>query len=149
MRLNISDGCDAVPRDYGSGPLIADLTNLAKANANFRTALWTGSCMQVTLMRIKPGESIGAEMHPGTDQLIRVESGCALVQLGSSPENLPCCKKVSCGAVVLVPAGTWHNVQNPGPAPLCLSSVYAPPQHPYGTVHRTKADAQAAEEHKK
>ena len=102
--------------------------------------------MQMTLMSIPPCGEIGAEMHPDTDQFIRVENGQALVRVGACREkpDFQCC--LGAGDALFVPCGTWHNVLNAGNCPLKLSSIYAPPQHPRGTIHRTKADA-AEEEH--
>ena len=77
-----------------------------------------------------------------TDQLIRVEAGRAQVLMGSSEAQLNHRCQLGPGQGVFVPAGTWHNVRNTGCCPLRLSSVYAPAQHPRGTIHRTKADAE-------
>lgn len=84
---------------------------------------------------------LGVEMHPDTDQFIRVENGQALVCVGNRKETLDfqCCLKTGDG--IFVPAGSWHNICNTGDCPLKLSSIYAPPHHPKGTVHCTKADA--------
>lgn len=99
----------------------------------------------MTLMCIPACGDIGVEMHPDTDQFIRVEGGEALVRIGSCRENLDICHHLGAGDGVFVPCGTWHNVLNTGNCPLMLSSIYAPPQHPKGTVHRTKADAEHEE----
>jgi len=114
-------------------------------NNTFRTALWTGKHLQLTLMSINPGEEIGLENHPHIDQFLRIEQGRGLVQMGSSRENLSFQRYVSENDAILIPAGTWHNLVNTGNRPLKLYSIYAPPQHPKGTVHRTRADAMAAE----
>lgn len=91
-----------------------------------------------------PGE-IGLEMHGDVDQLLRVEAGCGLVMMGDGPETLGYRQAVDAGYGIVIPAGTWHNLVNTGCDPLKLVSVYAPPQHPFGTVHKTKADADAWE----
>lgn len=88
---------------------------------------------------------IGEEMHSDTDQFIRVEAGQALVRMGSCRDQLDFHHRLGPGDAVFVPCGTWHNISNAGNYPLHLSSIYAPPQHPKGTIHRTKADAEAAE----
>ena len=133
--------CPAELRDYGGAPLVVNIDEVSNANQNFRTALWTGMHLQVTLMSIPAGGDIGAEVHPDVDQLIRIESGCGLALTGCSSTNLNRRRKIDCHSAVIIPAGTWHNIVNTGNRPLKLYSVYAPPQHPFGTVHRTKTDA--------
>lgn len=132
-------------RDYGTAPIVVNIEGATKVNDTFRTALWTGKYLQVTLMSIKPGEDIGIEMHPGTDQFIRVEQGEGLAKLGSRKDDLSFQKRVGPSDAIVVPAGTWHNLVNIGKMPLKVYSIYAPPKHPRGTVHQTKADAQKAE----
>ena len=114
----------------------------ARKNTDFRRAVWTGRYMQMTLMSIPVRGDVGAEMHPDVDQLLRVEAGQGLVRTGGCRHELTTAQTLQTGDVVFVPAGTWHNVENRGNCPLKLSSVYAPPQHPHGTMHRTKADAE-------
>ena len=133
--------CPAEIRDYGGAPLVVNIDEVSNANQNFRTALWTGMHLQVTLMSIPAGGDIGAEIHPDVDQFIRIESGCGLALTGCSSANLNRRRKIDCHSAVIIPAGTWHNIVNTGNRPLKLYSVYAPPQHPFGTVHRTKTDA--------
>lgn len=131
--------------DYGDEPLIVNIDCFAKANPYFRTALWTGEHLQVTLMCIAAGSEIGVEMHPNLDQFLRIEDGCALVMMGKNKNALNYQKKVNSDYAIIVPACTWHNIINTGNSPLKLYSIYAPPQHPFGTVHKTKADAEKAE----
>ena len=133
--------CPAELRDYGGAPLVVNIDEVSNVNQNFRTALWTGMHLQVTLMSIPAGGDIGAEVHPDVDQLIRIESGCGLALTGCSSSNLNQRRNIDCHSAVIIPAGTWHNIVNTGNRPLKLYSVYAPPQHPFGTVHRTKTDA--------
>ena len=114
-------------------------------NLNFRTAIWTGNYLQMTLMSIPPCGEIGQEMHPDTDQLLRIEQGIALVKMGKIKNQWNFQQSVSKGDAIFVPAGTWHNVINMGKNHLKVSSVYAPPNHPWGTVHHTKADAEREE----
>ncbi len=138
---------DAPIHDYGPEPLIVNIDHFAKLNPNYRTALWTGSHLQVTLMSIRVGGDIGLEAHPHLDQFIRVESGCGFVKMGKSKDNLNIQKKVDGNYAIVIPAGTWHNLINVGNAPLKLYSIYAPPEHPFGTVHQTKEIAEKAEGH--
>ena len=128
-------------KDYGSDPLVFNMNCLAKRNTNYRAALWTGTHLQVTLMSIPVGEDIGIEMHDNSDQFIRIESGCALVQIVSHKQHLNEQKRINSNYAILIPACTWHNIINIGCVPLKLYSIYAPPQHPYGTIQKTKEDA--------
>lgn len=110
------------------------------ANANFREVLSTAPNSQLVLMTLQPGEEIGMERHEGHDQFIRVEAGEGEAILDG--ERHP----VSDGSAVVVPAGTEHNVVNTSAAsPLRLYTIYSPPEHPDGTVHRTKQEADAYE----
>lgn len=129
-------------KDYGPAPFVIDLEEATKRNKNYRTALWTGNNLQLTLMSIKVGEDIGLEIHPVRDQFIRIEEGQGLVQMGPTKNNLNYQRRASDGFAIFVPAGTWHNVINTGRTPLKVYSIYAPPQHPRGTVQATKAIAQ-------
>ena len=115
------------------------------ANTNFRTVLFTGEKMQLTVMSIPAGGEIGLEMHEGLDQFLRVEAGTAKLTLGPSEDEVTETHDLSDDWVVIVPGGTWHNVINTGDGDLKLYSLYSPPEHPDGTVHATKADSDAAE----
>ncbi|KOR92861.1 MULTISPECIES: cupin domain-containing protein [Geobacillus] len=130
-------------RDYGGKPFVVNIERAAEQNQNFRTALWTGKHLQVTLMSIEVGGDIGLEVHPNVDQFIRIEQGQGLVQMGERKDRLDFERIVSEDDAIMIPAGTWHNVTNIGHVPLKLYSIYAPPEHPFGTVHRTKAEAMA------
>lgn len=132
-------------KDYGPEPFVVNINQVTKQNDTFRTALWTGKHLQVTLMSINPGESIGLEIHPKVDQFLRVEEGQGIVKMGDRKDRLNFQRRVSDDFAIMIPAGTWHNIINTGRKPLKLYSIYAPPQHPSGTVHKTKADAEAAE----
>jgi len=134
-----------VLKDYGPEPFVVDIEKAAKKNNNYRTALWTGPHLQVTLMSIKVGEDIGLEIHPVLDQFLRIEQGQGVVQMGKRKDQLDFVKKVYDNYAIMVPAGTWHNVTNTGTIPLKLYSIYTPPQHPRGTVHVTKSEAMAEE----
>ncbi|NBI07948.1 cupin domain-containing protein [Senegalia massiliensis] len=132
-------------KDYGPNPFVVNIEDITKQNNNFRTALWTGEHLQLTLMEIKPGEDIGLEIHPNLDQFVRIEQGQGLVLMGDKKDNLYFRKKVYDDYAFIIPAGKWHNLINTGCEPIKLYSIYAPPQHPYGTIHKTKSDAEADE----
>ena len=111
------------------------------ANAYFRHVLFTGKHVQVVVMCLKPGEEIGDEVHPNVDQFFRIEQGEAKFVFNEKQE-----RAARDGDAVVVPAGTYHNVINTSKtAPLKLYTLYSPPNHPDGTVHKTRADAEAAE----
>jgi len=129
-------------KDYGNEPFVVNIHHAVLQNDNFRLALWTGKYLQLTLMKINPGEDIGLEMHPDVDQFIRIEQGHGLVLMGDDKDNLNYRRRVWDDYVVFIPAGKWHNLINTGHIPIKLYSIYAPPEHPHGTVHKTKEDAQ-------
>ena len=129
-------------KDYGDKPFIFNIDRFTKLNRNYRTAIWTGKDMQITLMSIRAGGDIGLEMHPDVEQFIRIESGRALVMMGKEKNKLDYQRKINSDYAVVIPTGTWHNIINIGRTPLKLYSVYAPPQHPFGTVHETKEIAE-------
>jgi len=130
-------------KDCGPNPFVTDINQAALANSNYRTTLWTGTHLQATLMCIPAGGEIGLEVHPDTDQFLRVESGNGCAMMGPQRDALHCRCPVKNDSAVFVPAGTWHNIVNTGCGPLKLYTIYAPPHHPHGTVHRTKAQADA------
>jgi len=134
-----------IPPDQGPNPFVIDIESATLATENYRTTVWTGRNLQMTLMSIEPGGDIGLEVHHTHDQFLRVESGRGRVQMGPEKDDLSFDREVEDDWVVLVPAGTWHNVTNIGDEPLKLYALYGPPEHPHGAVHPTKADAQAAE----
>lgn len=132
-------------KDYGAVPVIFDMETMSKVNNTFRSALWTGTHMQLTLMSIQPGEDIGAEIHPNSDQFIKIEEGDGLLAIGNSKDSLNFTQTVEDDDSIIIPAGTWHNLSNTGDVPLKLYSIYAPPLHPYGTVYQTKTESDEAE----
>ena len=137
-----SDGDHPEIRDYGREPFIFNIRHATEMNENFRTTLWTGRDMQLTLMSIPVHGDIGIEMHDDVDQFIRIESGRAKVYMGSCRNDLQEQACVDGNYAIIIPARTWHNIVNVGNRPLKLYSLYAPPKHPLGTVHRTQADAE-------
>ncbi len=124
---------------------VGDIEKATKANENFRTVLFTGGHTQLTVMRLGPGEDIGLEAHPHLDQFIRIEKGSGRVELGTTQDAVEETHDIEDDWAVIIPAGVWHNVVNTGSGDLKLYSLYSPPEHPDGTVHRTKAEAEAAE----
>lgn len=131
-------------QDNGPNPYIVDIEELTLDNDTFRTVAWTGSNMQMTVMAIEPGDDIGLEVHTDHDQFLRIEQGEARVELGPNKNELEATDTEEDFAI-LVPAGTWHNLTNTGDDTLKLYSIYAPAEHAHGTVHQTKAIADAAE----
>lgn len=127
--------------DYGPYPFVTDINKATRHNNTYRTALWTGKHLQLTLMSIPVNGDIGLEVHPDVDQFLRIEDGQGLVQMGESKDWLGFKQHVRDGYAIFVPAGTWHNLTNIGLKPLKLYSIYSPPNHPRGTVQQTKADA--------
>ena len=118
---------------------ILDIEGETLKNTDYRRVLYTGRYSQLVVMSIKPGEEIGNERH-GLDQFIRLEQGKAKLVLNNKDEH-----SVVADDAFVVPAGTWHNVINIGDEDLKLYTVYSPPNHKDGTVHKTKADEK--EEH--
>jgi mannose-6-phosphate isomerase-like protein (cupin superfamily) len=114
-------------------------------NENFRTVVFTGEHTQLTVMRLGPGEDIGLEAHDNLDQFLRIEQGTGRVELGESKDALTETHEVTDDWAIIVPAGIWHNVTNTSDGELKLYSLYSPPEHPDGTVHKTRAESDAAE----
>ncbi len=132
--------------DIGPQPTSFDLEGETLANTNYRTVAWSGKYLQLTLMSIPAGGDIGLEVHPETDQFIRLDGGRGRVQMGPAEDDLPTEFEVADGDAVFVPAGTWHNITTVGDEPMQLYTVYAPQHHAPGKIHVTKADAEADEE---
>jgi mannose-6-phosphate isomerase-like protein (cupin superfamily) len=109
-------------------------------NEDFRRVLFTGPHTQLVLMTLRPGEDIGLETHEGHDQFIRIEAGEGYVQLDGERTV------IADGSAFVIPDGVEHNVVNTSSSdPLRLYTLYSPPEHPDGTVHHTKREAEAAE----
>jgi mannose-6-phosphate isomerase-like protein (cupin superfamily) len=120
---------------------VHDIHSQSNQNRDFRRVVYTGSRLQLVLMSLRPGEEIGEEVHEDIDQFFRVESGEGEVTIDGRKV------RVAGGCAFLVPAGARHNVANVATVPLKLTTLYGPPQHEDGTVHRTKRDALASHEH--
>lgn len=119
---------------------VKDIEDLAVKNEHFRQVLYTSKYCQLVLMALKPNEEIGAEVHK-LDQFFRVEEGAGDAVLDGVRTA------ISAGFAVVVPAGTKHNIINTGAAPMKLYTLYSPPNHRDGVVHRTRAEAEADTEH--
>jgi mannose-6-phosphate isomerase-like protein (cupin superfamily) len=120
-------------------PYVANVFAAARANDYFRQVLATAGHTQLVIMMIPPGGEIGAEVHHGIDQVLIVLDGTGMSLLSGRE------RPISPGIAVVVPAGTEHNFRNTGTEPLRIITVYGPPDHQPGTVHRTKAEADADE----
>lgn len=120
---------------------VGDIQEMTLQNSAFRRVLYTGKKLQLVLMSIAPGDEIGQEVHRDRDQFFRVEQGRGEVTIDGHRSE------VRSETAFIVPAGARHNVKNTGQEPLRLYTIYGPPQHADGTVHATRADALANEEH--
>lgn len=130
-------------RRIGAGagsPFVGSVEELAKDNEDFRRVLYTGPELQLVLMTLPKGGDIGMEVHARVEQAIDVVQGEATAILDGKKHAL------KAGDTVVIPPGTEHNIVNAGDEPLRLFTVYSPPNHPPGTVHATKQDAEADSE---
>lgn len=118
---------------------VSNIEQETEQNENFRKVLFTAPHSQLVVMTLQPGEEIGMEVHPDNDQFLRIESGSGKAIL-SGEESA-----IGDGFAVIVPAGTQHNIMNTGSGKMKLYTIYSPAHHPVGTIHKTKADAEAAE----
>jgi len=122
---------------------LGDIEKETLENNNFRKVLFTGKHAQLVVMSLKPGEEIGNEVHNNVDQFFRIEEGVAKFVFNGKEEHI-----ARNGYAVIVPAGTFHNIINHSDKkPLKLYTIYSPSNHPPGTIHRTKAEAEEAEKH--
>ncbi|MDO5049954.1 MAG: cupin domain-containing protein [Actinomycetaceae bacterium] len=128
--------------DQGKKPFVLNIEEETVKNENFRTTMWTGEHIQMTVMDIPVGGDIGLEVHPDTDQFLRIEAGKGKCEMGDSKDNLDFVKEVEDDYAIFVPAGKWHNVTNIGDEPLKLYTIYGPADHLPGTVHKTQEDAE-------
>lgn len=131
--------------DNGPRSNAFDIEAATTSNTTYRSVAWTGKYLQVTLMSIPVGESIGLEVHPETDQFLRLETGRGRCVMGPARDDLSFEQEVSDGWAIQVPAGTWHDVINVGEEPMRLYAVYAPTHHAAGITQQTSADADADE----
>ncbi len=132
--------------DLGNTPAVVNIHKETCKNTYFRKALWTGEHLQLTVMSIPAGGEIGLEIHEDTDQFLRIEYGVASVYMGKTKQEVKFLGNANADYAIFVPAGTWHNVINENDIPLKLYSIYAPPHHPIGTIHKTKFEADLAED---
>ena len=132
--------------DNGPEPYSFDLETETKENTKYRTTAWTGKYLQVTLMSIPVGESIGLEVHPDNDQFLRLDAGKGKVVMGDAEDNLTFEQEVGDGWAVMVPAGKWHDIINIGDEPMKVYAVYSPSHHAKGIVQETFAQAEKDEE---
>lgn len=132
--------------DNGPKPNAFNIEAETRANTNYRTTAWTGEYLQVTLMSIPVGESIGLEVHPETDQFLRLDAGKGRCVMGPAEDDLTFEQDVADGWSIQVPAGVWHDVINTGDEPLQVYAIYAPVHHASGIVHQTADDSERDEE---
>jgi mannose-6-phosphate isomerase-like protein (cupin superfamily) len=116
-----------------------DIATVAEQSADFRRVLWTGEHTQLVIMTIPPGGEIGEEVHEDIDQILSFVSGIGKAVVSGRE------RKVKAGDIVVVPAGKKHNFLNEGPNPLVLYTVYGPPEHADGAVHKSKEEAERLE----
>lgn len=127
--------------DHGGHPYVMNMDEVIAHNKNFRTAVWTGCYVQMTVMCIPPCGEIGLEQHNDTEQIIRIEEGKALVRMGTCECKMDFEKTVCKGDVIFIPVGVWHNIKNiQTTCPLKVSSIYAPPHHKKGTIEPKKCE---------
>jgi mannose-6-phosphate isomerase-like protein (cupin superfamily) len=120
---------------------VDDIQAATLRNTDFRRVLYTGGNLQLVVMTLQPGEEIGEETHEDRDQFFRIEEGQGVIVIDGRRHE------VEDDYGVIVPAGARHNVINSGSAPLKLYTIYGPPEHRNGVVHRTRKDAVADHEH--
>lgn len=136
-----------VLKDHGRAPAVLNIDAHTLGNTHFRTALWTGEKMQITLMSIPAGGEVGLEQHKQTEQFLRIEEGEARVLIGDKKDALDYSQAAREDFAIFIPAGKWHNIINTGNGPLKLYSIYTPPEHTHGTIHKTRQESDAAEHH--
>ena len=120
---------------------VTDIEKDTVKNNNFRKVLYTGKNSQLVLMSLKPGEDIGEEIHKDTDQFFRVDAGTGAVIINGVKT------RIKNGSAIVIPQGAKHNVLNTGKEDLKLYSIYSPPHHADGTIHKTKEEAESSKEH--
>ena len=133
--------CRSLKKEMSVKGYAQDIEDLTQKNDDFRRVLYTAKNLQLVLMALKPGEEIGEEVHEDRDQFFRVEKGTGEIWIDGAMT------RIKSDMAMIVPAGARHNVKNTGDEPLKLYTIYGPPEHVDGTVHATKAEADASEEH--
>ena len=132
--------------DVGPKRNVFDIEVATTENSNYRSVAWSGKYLQVTLMSLEPGASIGLEVHPETDHFLRLEAGSGTCVMGPSQDDLDFEQEVEDDWAIMVPAGMWHDVINTGDEDLRLYAIYAPVHHAAGIQQKTAEDAQKDEE---
>ena len=130
--------------DYDFSPII-NVKKLTHYNNYFRKEIWTGTYSQITVMSIPAGGEIGLELHTDLDQILVVEYGVASVFMGKTKNSVTFNGYANSNCAIIIPAGTYHNVINEQVYPLKLISIYAPPKHTVGTIHKTKFESDLEE----
>ena len=139
MRCRLCGGCGGSVLYKNMNGLVTNIEKESLKNEYFRKVLYTSKHLQLVLMSLRPGEDIGEEVHQ-LDQFIRVEKSEGKLVLGGDERAL------TDGSAIIIPAGTLHNIINTSATePLKLYTLYGPPNHKDGTVHKTKAEAEADE----
>ncbi|MFP7696780.1 cupin domain-containing protein [Trueperella sp. LYQ143] len=128
--------------DKGKKPFVLDMEAETVNNTTFRTTMWTGEHLQMTVMSIPVGGDVGLEVHEENDQFLRIEAGKGKCEMGTAKDALDFVAEVEDDSAIFVPAGYWHNITNIGDEPLKLYTIYAGPDHLPGTVHQTQEDAE-------
>lgn len=146
MQDTYTDTTDMATTDgKGAQGELINISRITCANPYYRQEIWTAEHMQLTVMSIPAGGEVGLELHSDVDQFLRIERGIASVYMGDTKQTVRFVGYANSDYAVAVPAGTWHNLINEQNTPLKLYSIYAPPHHPIGTVHKTKFDSDLAD----
>ena len=127
--------------DRGNAPYVFDASKIVKENNNYRTAIWTGKHMQLTVMSIPVGADTGVEIHDGFEQMIIPVSGNGEIRMGRDAGMMETRGDLFHSTVAIIPSSSYHIIKNTGSEPLKLISVYAPPAHRFGTVHKVNPEA--------
>jgi len=128
--------------DHGLKPYVLDIEDTTLQNPNFRSTIWTGKHLQLTVMCIPVGGDIGLEIHPDNDQFLRIEQGECRVEMGPEKSKVTFRENATASSGIFVPCGTWHNIINTGKTELKVYTLYGPSHHPAGTIHKTQHDAE-------
>jgi mannose-6-phosphate isomerase-like protein (cupin superfamily) len=132
-----------ITTDFGPHPFVVDINRATLGNDTYMTTLWTGEHMQLVMISIPVGDSLGLELYQAIDVIIRLEQGSGVALMGNASNNLYFQQLVFEDDTIFVPANTWHNVVNTGNVPIKLTAIYSTPQHPWGTVETTTPSPQS------